>query len=147
MGKICLFLGNNWKILGTAIILAGCLSLGGYFYNITPFVNAQSSCDSGAEVVPVPNTTFIKSYRLLVFTKISGAWPTRDGGYVVSGATDPNIMFVPPDGFVAKLDKQGNIQWMKFLKTKNVRCCGTMMNPNGEEDVQSVIELKNGGYL
>lgn len=93
------------------------------------------------------NTTFIKSYRLLVFTKINGAWPTKDGGYIVSGTTDPNIMFIPPDGFVAKLDKQGSVQWLKFLKTKNAAGGGNMMNPLGEEDVQSIIELKNGGYL
>ncbi|MCG2690639.1 hypothetical protein L6249_01015 [Candidatus Parcubacteria bacterium] len=93
------------------------------------------------------NTAFLKSYRLLVFTKINGAWPTKDGGYIVSGATDPNIMFIPPDGFAAKLDQQGNIQWLKFLKTKNATGGGNMMNPMGDEDVQSIIELKDGGYL
>jgi len=98
-------------------------------------------------VIAASNTTFLKSYRLLVFTKINGAWPTKDGGYIVSGATDPNIMFIPPDGFVAKLDKQGSIQWLKFLKTKNATGGGNMMNPLGEEDVQSIIELKSGGYL
>ena len=95
-------------------------------------------------ILPFPNTTFLKSYRLLVFTKINGAWPTKDGGYIVSGTTDPNITFIPPDGFVAKLDKQGNIQWLKFLKTKNSAGAG---NALGDEDVQSIIELENGGYL
>ncbi|MFA4830638.1 MAG: hypothetical protein WC862_01915 [Patescibacteria group bacterium] len=109
--------------------------------------NAESSCDLGAETMPIPNTTFLKSYRLLVFTKINGAWPTKDGGYIVSGITDPNIMFIPPDGFVAKMDKQGNVQWMKFLKTKNASGGVAMLNPLGEEDVQSIIELKDGGYL
>ncbi|MBA3047209.1 hypothetical protein KKC83_05695 [Patescibacteria group bacterium] len=90
------------------------------------------------------NTTLLKSYRLLVFTKINGAWPTKDGGYIVSGTTDPNIMFIPPDGFTAKLDQQGNIQWLKFLKTANSAGDG---NPLGDEDVQSIIELKDGGYL
>lgn len=93
------------------------------------------------------NTAFLKSYRLLTFTKINGVWPAKDGGYIVSGTTDPNIMFVPPDGFVAKLDKHGNVQWLKFLKTKNAAGGGNMMNPMGDEDVQSIIELKNGGYL
>ncbi|MFA5061866.1 MAG: hypothetical protein WC526_01850 [Patescibacteria group bacterium] len=99
---------------------------------------------SPASATSVANTTFLKSYRLLVFTKINGAWPTKDGGYIVSGTTDPNIMFIPPDGFVAKLDKQGSVQWLKLLKTTNAAGDG---NPKGEEDVQSIIELKNGGYL
>jgi len=107
---------------------------------------------SNADLYEIPisgewNTAFLKSYRILVFTKINGAWPTKDGGYIVSGITDPNITFIPPDGFVAKLDKQGNVQWLKFLKTKNATGGGNMMNPLGEEDVQSIIELKNGGYL
>ncbi len=110
-------------------------------------VNAGLSCVNGAETIPLSNTTFLKSYRLLAFTKINGAWPTKDGGYIVSGITDPNIMFIPPDGFVAKMDKQGNVQWMKFLKTKNASGGMAMLNPLGKEDVQSIIELKNGGYL
>ncbi|MFA6146446.1 MAG: hypothetical protein WC697_03935 [Patescibacteria group bacterium] len=105
----------------------------------TSINNDPSSC-----VLSLSNTTFFKSYRILVFTKINGAWPTKDGGYIVSGTTDPNIMFIPPDGFVAKLDKKGDIQWMKLLKTKNAAGVG---NPLGDEDVQSIIELKNGGYL
>ncbi|MDD4333196.1 MAG: hypothetical protein PHT51_03730 [Patescibacteria group bacterium] len=95
-------------------------------------------------ILSLANTTFLKSYRLLVFTKINGAWPTKDGGYIVSGTTDPNVMMIPPDGFVSKLDKQGNIQWLKMLKTTNGAGVG---NPRGEEDVQSIIELKNGGYV
>jgi hypothetical protein len=111
------------------------------FSNLGPAVTAaaEPACS-----LAIPNTTFIKSYRLLVFTKINGAWPTKDGGYIISGTTDPNIMFVPPDGFVAKLDKQGSIKWVKFLKTKNSAGVG---NSRGDEDVQSIIELKNGGYL
>ena len=93
------------------------------------------------------NSTFLKAYRILVFSKIKSAWPTNDDGYIVSGITDPNIMFVPPDGFVAKLNRQGNIEWMKLLKTKNSTGGGNMMNPSGEEEVQSIIELKNGNYL
>ncbi len=110
-------------------------------------VKAESGCASGAETMSISNTTFLKSYRLLVFTKINGAWPTKDGGYLVSGITDPNIMFIPPDGFVAKLDKQGSVQWLRFLKTKNAAGGVAMLNPMGEEDIQSIIELKNGGYL
>ena len=112
--------------------------------NLIPAVNAGLSCANGAGTMPLPNTTFLKTYRLLVFTKINGAWPTKDGGYIVSGITDPNIMFLPPDGFVAKLDKQGSVQWMKLLKSTNSAGVG---NSRGEEDVQSIIELKNGGYL
>ncbi|MDD3102005.1 MAG: hypothetical protein PHE59_02570 [Patescibacteria group bacterium] len=107
--------------------------------DIASIDNDPSSC-----VLSLSNTTFFKSYRILVFTKINGAWPTKDGGYIVSGTTDPNIMFIPPDGFVAKLDKKGGIQWMKLLKTKNAAGAG---NPLGDEDVQSIIELKSGGYL
>ena len=107
-------------------------------------VNAQSSCDNGAGTMPLPNTTFLNSYRLLALTKINGTWSTKDGGYIVSGTTDPNIMMIPPDGFVAKLDQQGNVSWMKFLKSTNAAGVG---NPRGDEDVQSIIELKNGGYL
>ncbi|MBI5732294.1 MAG: hypothetical protein HY982_02965 [Candidatus Magasanikbacteria bacterium] len=150
MAKICRYLKKNRKILGLTVLLIGCFGSVYFFHDQIPFVGAESSCAppyDGTGTMPIPNATFLKSYRLLVFTKINGAWPTKDGGYIVSGTTDPNIMFIPPDGFVAKLDKQGSIQWMKFLKTKNVRCCGTMMNPLGEEDIQSIIELKNGGYL
>lgn len=93
--------------------------------------------------LPIPNSTFIKSYRLLAITKINGAWPTKDGGYIVSGTTDPDIMFIPPDGFVSKLDAQGNTQWTKLLKTSNA----AGGNRKGDEDVQSVIELNGGGYL
>jgi hypothetical protein len=100
--------------------------------------------DEPADTLLYDNITFLKSYRLLASTQIKGIWPTKDGGYIVSGITDPNIMMIPPDGFVAKLDKQGNIQWLKLLKTKNSAGVG---NPLGEEDVQSIIELKNGGYL
>ncbi|MEK7065266.1 MAG: hypothetical protein AAB963_02370, partial [Patescibacteria group bacterium] len=112
--------------------------------NLISAVNAGLSCTNGAKTMPLANTTFLKTYRLLVFTKINGAWPTKDGGYIVSGITDPNIMFLPPDGFVAKLDKQGSVKWMKFLKSTNSAGVG---NARGEEDVQSIIELKNGGYL
>lgn len=115
--------------------------------NSTLTPGPQSNCADGTSTAPISNTTFLKSYRLLTFTKIKGAWPTKDGGYVISGITDPNVMFVPPDGFVAKLNKQGDIQWIKFLKTKNATGGGNMMNPNGEEDVQSIIELRDGGYL
>ena len=118
-----------------------------FFYDQILFVGAESNCaptDNGTGTMSLPNTTFLKSYRLLVFTKINGAWPTKDGGYIVSGTTDPNIMSVPPDGFVAKLDRQGDVQWMKFLKTTNAAGVG---NPRGDEDVQSIIELQNGGYL
>ena len=106
--------------------------------NLIDIAEAGSNCP-----LAIANTTFIKSYRLLVFTKINGAWPTKDGGYIISGTTDPNVMFIPPDGFVAKLDQQGNIKWVKFLKTKNA----AGGNRLGDEDVQSVIELKDGGYL
>ncbi|MDD4271427.1 MAG: hypothetical protein PHF50_01335 [Patescibacteria group bacterium] len=101
--------------------------------------NLISNCS-----LPIANTTFIKSYRLLTFTKVNGAWPTKDGGYIISGTTDPNIMFIPPDGFVAKLDKQGSVKWLKFLKTTNAPGDGNRL---GDEDVQSIIELKAGGYL
>ncbi|MDD5251477.1 MAG: hypothetical protein PHT12_02480 [Patescibacteria group bacterium] len=147
MTKIRLFLRNNWKILGPIILLAGCFGLACFFRDRIPFVSAEVGCatpSNGTGTMPIPNTTFLKSYRLLVFTKINGAWPTKDGGYIVSGTTDPNIMFLPPDGFVAKLDKQGSIQWMRFLKTTNA---GGVGNPRGDEDVQSIIELKSGGYL
>ena len=154
MTKIRSFLKNNWEFFGMVVLLTGCFSLVYFFLNQiisqASFVKAESnstiSC-SETGTTPLPNTTFIKSYRLLVFTKIKGAWPTKDGGYIVSGITDPNIMFIPPDGFVAKLDKQGSVQWMKFLKTKNAPGGESMMSPMGEEDVQSIIELKTGGYL
>ncbi len=107
-------------------------------------VNAEISCANGLESMSLPNTTFLNSYRLLALTKINGTWLTKDGGYIISGTTDPNIMFIPPDGFVAKLDKQGNVSWMKFLKSTNAAGVG---NSRGDEDVQSIIELKNGGYL
>ncbi len=94
--------------------------------------------------LPLTNSTFVKSFRFLVFTKVNGAWPTKDGGYLISGTTDPDIMMVPPDGFVAKLDKQGNVQWAKLLKTTNGAGVGNRL---GEEDVQSIIELKNGDYV
>jgi len=128
----------------------------GYDWDAIYTIN-ETDRDSYSEGTPIEqglkpelilaNTTFIKSYRPLVFTKINGAWPTEDGGYIVSGTTDPNIMFIPPDGFVAKLDQRGDIQWLKFLKTKNATGGGNMMNPLGEEDVQSIIEFENGGYL
>jgi hypothetical protein len=144
---------QHWKIIGLVVlltVLTGCFSLAYFFYDKTSSVNAESnstlSC-SGATTISLPNTTFLKSYRILTFTKINGAWPTKDGGYIISGITDPNIMFIPPDGFVAKLDKQGGVQWMKLLKTKNATGGGNMMNPNGEENVMSAIELKDGGYL
>ncbi|MFA4954014.1 MAG: hypothetical protein WC641_01755 [Patescibacteria group bacterium] len=147
MAKIHIFLRCNWKVLGLAVVLAGCLTFVSFFRDQIPSADAESSCavpSNGTGIMPLANTTFLKSFRLLVFTKINGAWPTKDGGYIVSGTTDPNIMFVPPDGFVAKLDKQGNIQWLKFLKTTNAAGVG---NPRGEEDVQAIIELKSGGYL
>ncbi|MDD5625594.1 MAG: hypothetical protein PHG83_00310 [Patescibacteria group bacterium] len=131
-------------ILGCAAIVIGAVkiitpTLTASIADIASIDNDPSSC-----ILSLSNTTFLKSYRILVFTKINGAWPTKDGGYIVSGTTDPNIMFIPPDGFVAKLDKKGDIQWMKLLKTKNAAGAG---NPLGDEDVQSIIELKNGGYL
>lgn len=127
MKIINFFRGNILKILAIAILFT-----------------AGLGSASAAQTLPISNTTFIKAFRLLVFTKINGAWPTKDGGYIVSGTTDPNIMFIPPDGFVAKLNNQGDIQWVKFLKTTNARGEG---NPKGDEDVQAVIELKSGGYL
>jgi hypothetical protein len=127
-----LLLGLTGGLITSAVILFCGLRL-------IPAVDAGSGCP-----LTIANTTFIKAYRLLVFTKINGAWPTKDGGYIISGTTDPNIMFVPPDGFVAKLDKQGSVQWVKLLKTKNSAGEG---NPLGDEDIQAVIELKNGGYL
>jgi len=150
MKKIRFYFRKNWKILGPIVLSVSCLSLVCFFHDQIPFVGAESSCAppyNGTGTMSLPNTTFIKSYRLLVFTKINGAWSTKDGGYIVSGITDPNIMFVPPDGFVAKLNKQGSVQWMKFLKTRNAAGGVAMLNPLGEEDVQSIIELKNGGYL
>ncbi|MFH0815046.1 MAG: hypothetical protein V1902_03175 [Candidatus Falkowbacteria bacterium] len=147
MKKARFHLRRDWKIFGGIILLVCCFSLICLFYDQIPIIGAELKCALPFGKLNIPNTTFLKSYRLLVFTKINSAWPTKDDGYIVSGTTDPNIPFIPPDGFVAKLDKQGSIQWMKFLKTKNVLCCGTMMNPMGEEDVQSVIELRNGGYL
>jgi hypothetical protein len=147
MKNIHSFIRSNWKILGLFVLIAGCMGTVYFFYNRVPLASAETNCAvSGdtTQTMPIPNTTFIKSYRLLTFTKINGAWPTKDGGYIVSGTTDPNIMFIPPDGFVAKLDKQGVIQWLKLLKTTNAAGDG---NPKGEEDVQSIIELKNGGYL
>jgi len=147
MPQIHFFIKSNWKILGLAVLLTCCFSLVYFFHDQILFVNAESngalSCD-GAGTIALPNTTFLKSYRLLALTKINGAWPTKDNGYIVSGTTDPNIMMIPPDGFVAKLNKEGSVQWMKFLKTTNAAGVG---NARGEEDVQSIIELKNGGYL
>ncbi|MDD2758325.1 MAG: hypothetical protein PHD72_03055 [Patescibacteria group bacterium] len=145
--KVHHFVKRNWKVLGLAVLLVSCFSLAYFFYSHVPLASAESNCaltNDGTGTMPLPNTTFIKSYRLLVFTKVNGAWPTKDGGYIISGITDPNIMFVPPDGFVAKLDKQGAVQWLKFLKTTNSPGDG---NRRGEEDVQSIIELKSGGYL
>lgn len=137
-------------LLALFVLVVGVATLTTSLFLDTGSATENFSITSGSEagcVLPIPNTTFLKTYRLLVFTKIKGAWPTKDGGYIISGVTDPNIMFVPPDGFVAKLDKQGKTQWVRLLKTKNVICCGTMMNPMGEEDVQSIIELESGGYL
>ncbi|MDD5528329.1 MAG: hypothetical protein PHO56_05185 [Patescibacteria group bacterium] len=131
-------------VFGLIVLLAGSFCLAYFLRDQFPAAGAELGCGTAAGVLPLANTTFSKSYRLLTFTKINGAWPTKDGGYIVSGTTDPNIMFIPPDGFVAKLDKQGNIQWLKFLKTANAAGVG---NPRGDEDVQSIIELKNGGYL
>ncbi|MFH1192557.1 MAG: hypothetical protein V1655_03725, partial [bacterium] len=129
-----------------ALALMRKLGLGISDKDLAAISNVENIADENTGASGI-NTAFLKSYRMLAFTKINGAWPTKDGGYIVSGTTDPNIMFVPPDGFVAKLDKQGSIQWLKFLKTKNAAGGGNMMNPMGDEDVQSIIELKNGGYL
>lgn len=126
-----------------ALALMRDLGLGISDKDLATISNAQSAADLPLEANG-PNTTFLKAYRMLVFTKINGAYPTKDGGYIVSGTTDPNIMFIPPDGFVAKLDREGNIQWLKFLKTKNSSGAG---NPLGDEDAQTIIELKDGGYL
>lgn len=128
--KLSLFLFATGTIFFAAILF--------YHLNSATLANAESNCP-----LNIANTTFIKSYRLLAFTKINGAWLTKDGGYIISGTTDPNIMFVPPDGFVAKLDQQGNVKWIKFLKTKNA----SGGNPLGDEDVQSILELKDGGYI
>ncbi|MDD5626907.1 MAG: hypothetical protein PHW01_02800 [Patescibacteria group bacterium] len=151
MAKIRFFIRSNWKILGLIVLLASCFSLVYFFHDQIPVVDdaklSRALPIAGLKTMPLPNTTFLKSYRLLVSTRINGAWPTKDGGYIVSGTTNPNVMFIPPDGFVAKLDKQGNIQWVKFLKTKNSPGAGSLLNPRGDEDVQSIIELKNGGYL
>jgi len=149
MKKIYCFAKRNWKIFTVIILLTGCFSFSLVFfvYDQTLRVDAETSCPAisdGTTSIFLSNTTFLKSYRLLVWTKINGAWPTKDGGYMVSGTTDPNIMFVPPDGFVAKLDKQGDVKWLKMLKTTNAAGAG---NPRGDEDVQSIIELKDGGYL
>jgi len=147
MVKIYQYFKDNWRVLVPLVLLAGSFCLVYFFYNQTSALGEDPghivSGDS-AGAMSIPNTTFIKAYRLLVFTKINGAWPTKDGGYIISGTTDPNIMMVPPDGFVAKLDKQGNVAWMKFLKTTNAAGAG---NRRGDEDVQSIIELKDGGYL
>lgn len=146
MKIINFFRGNILKILVIAILFFGSFSLVYFLNKPISFVKAEGCnlTDSAGKTLSLPNTTFIKAYRLLVFTKINGAWPTKDGGYIISGTTDPNIMFIPPDGFVAKLNNQGDIQWLKFLKTTNAGGAG---NPKGDEDVQAVIELKSGGYL
>jgi len=146
MSKILLFCEDYWRIFIPLILIVGCLNVVHFSANESSVVNAGSECSAASgvgETMSLANTTFLKSYRLLVFTKINGAWPTKDGGYIVSGTTDPNIMFVPPDGFVAKLDKQGNAQWVKLLKTTN----SSGGNLRGDEDVQSIIELKSGGYM
>jgi len=144
MKKIYFHLRNNWQISALIIFVVVGFNLVYFFHDQVSFVSAQANCNNGAETMSLANTTFLKSYRLLVFTKINGAWPTKDGGYIVSGTTDPNIMFIPPDGFVAKLDKQGDVVWLKLLKTVNSGAGG---NPRGDEDVQAIIELKDGGYL
>lgn len=147
MSKIHPFLRKNWKILGPIVLLACCFGLVYFFHDEVIFVGAESgqiSSGNGAGTASFPNTTFIKSYRLLALTKINGAWPTKDGGYIISGMTDPNVMMIPPDGFVAKLDKQGSVKWMRLLKTTNAAGVG---NSRGDEDVQSIIELQSGGYL
>jgi len=136
-------------VIGLIVLSTTFFSLAYYYFtfDLKTTAIAESICKppyDGTRSISLPNTTFIKSYRLLVFTKINGAWPTKDGGYIVSGTTDPNIMFIPPDGFVAKLNKQGNTQWVKLLKTTNSAGAG---NPRGDEDVQSIIELSGGGYL
>ncbi|MDP2944601.1 MAG: hypothetical protein Q8N57_03495 [bacterium] len=136
------------RVLMLSLLLsaAGAITLAIFlFHRANPIAVPITVANAGSDCpLAIANTTFIKSYRLLVFTKINGAWPTKDGGYIISGTTDPNIMFIPPDGFVAKLDQQGSVKWIKFLKTKNAAGAG---NPLGEEDVQSILELKDGGYL
>jgi hypothetical protein len=145
MAKIRPSSRGNLIIFCLVILSAGCFCLAYFLDDRPPVARAELSCGAnGAGVLPLANTTFSKSYRLLTFTKINGAWPTKDGGYVFSGTTDPNIMFIPPDGFAAKLDKQGSVQWLKFLKTTNASGVG---NPRGDEDVRAIIELKDGGYL
>ena len=97
MEKINFFLQSNWKILGLCILSASCFSLA--FLPEDPALKSVAgteltcSLSSGeAGAMALANTTFLKSYRLLVFTKINSVWPTKDGGYIVSGTTDPNII-------------------------------------------------------
>ncbi|MFA6424018.1 MAG: hypothetical protein WCV83_01740 [Candidatus Magasanikbacteria bacterium] len=147
MSKISSFFKNSWQFFLIGILFVGSFSSFYFFCNQILSVSAEPNSimfANPAGTINIPNTTFLKSYRLLALTKISGTWPTKDGGYIVSGTTDPNIMMVPPDGFVAKLDKQGSVLWMKFLKSTNAAGVGNRL---GDEDVQSIIELENGGYL
>ncbi|MFA6547513.1 MAG: hypothetical protein WCT11_01040 [Candidatus Magasanikbacteria bacterium] len=151
MSKIHSFFKNNWEKFVMGVLFTGCFGLFYFFCNQILSVSAEPNSILSTDVASVPsfsyatpNTTFLKSYRLLALTKINGVWPTKDGGYIISGTTDPNVAFIPPDGFVAKLDKQGNISWMKLLKSTNSAGVG---NSRGDEDVQSIIELKNGGYF
>jgi len=142
--KIIPLLKDNWKLLTPIALLGCCFGLLWGQISSVGMDNIGTLSGDTAETVTLPNTTFLKSYRLLVFTKINSAQQTKDGGYIVSGTTDPNIMMIPPDGFVAKLNKQGDVSWMRFLKSTNA---GGVGNARGDEDVQSIIELKNGGYL
>lgn len=141
---------RRWSILGPIALISialSCFIIIYFVFDRNFAVHADSTCvalSDGTGVAPIPNTTFLKSYRMLVFTKIKSIQPTKDGGYIASGTTDPNSMMIPPDGFVAKLNKQGAVSWVRHLKTTNAAGAGNRL---GDEDVQSIIELKDGGYL
>lgn len=73
-----------------------------------------SSCKA-----PVSSATFLKTHHLRDNTTGMGVFPTKDGGYLVTGETIMSNAMANPKPFIIKTDAKGNKVWTRDFSSSS----------------------------
>ena len=113
---------NKYKliILGVIILLTGCFGLIYFFYRQSP-ARGEESGDmvAGVSAGALSNTSFIKTYHLRDTTHGYGLFPTKDGGYLVTGDTIAGGGMAAPYPYIVKTDAKGGKVWSRDFSSQS----------------------------
>lgn len=105
--------------------------------------NARAQTNGGVcSVKPVASPTFVSTNHLLDLTEGFGVTPTKDGGYTLTGDTQPADGMGAPMPYIIKTDAKGALSWSRWLSSQSAALGAMSSRRKGRLTVETT-----DGYL